>query len=114
MGEQILAQIGDDALADPLQNDRLKIGACHREHQNPRIDRDRSEQAAEGKIGGDKFFDRTDDQGRDNVVSDGEEHQEENQKKLGPVRFGIGEQAAQNLAVCHGALKTHGGLFIFD
>jgi len=61
VGEQILAQIGDDALADPLQNDRLKIGACHREHQNPRIDRDRSEQAAEGKIGGDKFFDRTDD-----------------------------------------------------
>ena len=37
VAEQILAQIGDDALAHPLQNHGLQVGAAHREHQHTRI-----------------------------------------------------------------------------
>ena len=39
VGEQIFAQIGDNALADALQNDGLEIGKpSHRKHQHARID----------------------------------------------------------------------------
>ena len=34
VAEQILAQIGDDALAHPLQDHGLQVGAAHREHQH--------------------------------------------------------------------------------
>ena len=34
VAEQILAQIGDDALAHPLQDHGLQVSAAHREHQH--------------------------------------------------------------------------------
>ena len=34
VAEQILAQIGDDALAHPLQDHGLQVSAAHGEHQH--------------------------------------------------------------------------------
>ena len=89
MGEQVLAQIGDDPLADPLQDHGLKIGACHRENQHAAVDGHRCKQLAQRKIAGDQLFDITDDQRRRDVVGDGEKHQEADDDKLTCIRFCI-------------------------
>ena len=63
VGEQVLAQIGDDPLADPLQDDGLKIGACHREHQHTGIDGHRDKQLVQGEIARHQLFDGADNEG---------------------------------------------------
>ena len=83
VGEQILAQVRDNALADPLQNDGLQIGADHRKDKYPRIDGYARKQLRQGKIPGHKLLQRADDQRRDNVIGDGEYHQKQDQNKFG-------------------------------
>ena len=114
VGEQIFAQVGDNALADALQNDGLEVGACHRKHQHARIDGHARKEARQRKLPGHQFFQRTDDEGRDNVVGNREQHQKQHNDKFCPVRLGVPGQAAQDLAVLHRALKAHRLLFVLD
>ena len=74
MGEQVLAQVGDDALADALQNDGLKVGAGHRENEHARIDGNAREQPRQRKITRDQLLQRADDQRRDDVIGNGKQH----------------------------------------
>ena len=74
VGKQIFAQVRHNALADALQNDRLQVGAAHREHKHPGINRDPAIQCRQRKIGGDKLLDIADDKRRDDVVRDGKQH----------------------------------------
>ena len=114
VGEQVLAQVGDDPLAGLLQDDGLEIGADHRKDQDARVDRHRPEQGAQGKVPYQHLLHIAHDQGGHDVVDDGKEHQQPSQGKAAPIRLGIMGQPADDLAVGDVALKTHRGLFVLD
>ena len=63
VAEQILAQIGDDALAHPLQDHGLQVGAAHGEHQHACIHRHAQEEGAEFKLPGHQLLDAAHDEG---------------------------------------------------
>ena len=114
VGKQILAQVGDDALADTLQDDRLQVGAGHGKDQHTCIDCHTDVELRQGEIPGYQLLQRADDQRRNNVVGNGKEHQKQDNDKLCAVGLGITGQTAQNLAVRHRALKAHRLLFVLD
>ena len=114
MGEEVFAQIGDDALAHLLQNDRLKIGAAHGEDEHACVDGHGGKEAVQGEIAHHHLLDVAHDEGGRDVVGDGEEHQHAHQRKLAAVGLGVLHQTADDLAVRHIPLKAHGFFFVLD
>ena len=112
MGEEVLTQVGNDALAHPLQDHGLQIGAGHGKDQHTRIHSHPRKEGVQFKLADDQLFDGADDQGRNDVVGDGEEHQKAHEDESAQIGPGIPGQTAQDLAVVHVALEAHGGLLI--
>ena len=114
VGEKVFAQIGDDALAHTLQNDGLQIGAGHREDQHTRVHGHTDIEAFQFEIAHHKLFDVAHDEGRRDVVGDGEEDEKAHDNELPEVGLGVAEEAAQDLAVGHAALEAHSRFLVFD
>ena len=114
VGEKVFTQIGDDALAHTLQNDGLQIGAGHREDQHTRVHGHTDIEAFQFEIAYHKLFDVAHDEGRRDVVGDGEEDEKAHDDELLEVGFGVAEEAAQDLAVGHAALEAHSRFLVFD
>ena len=114
VGEKVFTQIGDDALAHTLQNDGLQIGAGHREDQHTRVHGHTDIEAFQFEIAHHKLFDVAHDEGRRDVVGDGEEDEKAHDDELLEVGFGVAEEAAQDLAVGHAALEAHSRFLVFD
>ena len=94
VGKEVFAQVGDDALAHPLQDDRLQIGAAHRKDQHTPIDGHADVEAPEREIAPHKLFDIAHDEGRCDVIGDGKEDEKAHHDELVPVRLGVTEEAA--------------------
>ena len=94
VGKEVFAQVGDDALAHPLQDDRLQIGAAHRKDQHAPIDGHTDVEAPEREIASHKLFDIAHDEGRGDVIGDGEEDEKAHHDELVPIGLGVTEEAA--------------------
>ena len=114
MGEQILPQVRDDPLARLLQDDRLEIRADHRKHQHAGVYRHRGKQAAEGEVPHQHLLHIAHDEGRHDIVDDGEQHQQARHYKAAQIGPGVMGQPPDDLAVRDVALKAHGSLFVLD
>ena len=114
VGEKVFTQIGDDALTHTLQNDGLQIGAGHREDQHTRVHGHTDIEAFQFEIAHHKLFDVAHDEGRRDVVGDGEEDEKAHDDELPEVGLGVAEEAAQDLTVGHAALEAHSRFLVFD
>ena len=114
VGKEVFAQVGDDALAHLLQDDRLQIGAAHGKEQHAGVDCHGGKQGVEGKFPHHHLLDAAHDEGGRNVVADGAEHQHAHQCKLAAVGLGVLYQTADDLAVGHIPLKAHGFFLVLD
>ena len=107
VGEDVHADLRQDLLPDLLQQHRLGVGADQGDDQDPRVHRDHRPEPGQGEIGLDHLLDPADQQGREHVVDDGEEHHEKDQHELTEIGPGVAEQTADDLTVLHVPLKPH-------
>ena len=107
VGKDVHADLREDLLPDPLQEDGLGVGADQRDDQDARVDRDHRPELREGEVALDQLLDAADQHGRDHVIDDGEEHHEEDQNELADIGLGVAKQAADDFAVLHMPLKAH-------
>ena len=114
MDKQILTQVRNNALSHFLQDHRLEIGAAHREQQHSGIYNHCRKQVLQRKGAHHQFLDITDQERRNDIVGDREQHQKAYNHKLRQIGPCIRRQAADDLPIRHIALKTHGGFFILD
>ena len=114
VGEQVFPQVGDDPLPRLLQDDGLEVGAAHREQQDAGVDRHRRKQGGKGEVAHQHLLHIPHDEGRDDVVDDGEEHQHPRGGKAAEVGPGVMGQPADDLAVGDVPLKAHRSLFVLD
>ena len=112
--EEVLAQGRKDALARLLQDDGLRIGARERNDKDARIDADEKEEPGKLKLRADDLLDIADEEGRGDVVGDGECHAQPRKQKAPPMRLGIREEAADDLPVLHVAVEADRFLLVFD
>ena len=110
--EQVQPQLGQDALTGLLQNDGLKIGAYHGDHQNTGINRHINPKASQFKIPLHQPFNFPHQKRGDDVIGDRKHHQQANQQKLLGVGLGIGKQAADDFSVLHLPVKAQRLLFV--
>ena len=112
VGKQVLSQIRDDPLAGLLEDHCLEIGADHRKDQDARIDSHHPKKGIQGEIPYQHFFHGAHNQGRNNIVDDGKQHQQAGHCKAARIGPRIMGQAPDDLAIRNIALKAHGGFLI--
>ena len=113
VGKDVLADAGKDLLTRLLQDDGLNVGADHGDDQNGGINTDQRKEAAKLEVCLDHFYDLAGDEGGDDVVCDGEQHNKAHQQEICPVWLGVNQQAANDLTVLHVTVEADGFLFIF-
>ena len=88
MGEEIESQRREDLLSRFLKDYGLEVGADHRDDQKRAVEQylcKQPREAIELKISGDQLFYVADDERRDDVVGDREEHDYEDCEEARPV-----------------------------
>ena len=114
VGEDVLADLRQDLLAHPLEDHGLDVGAYDADDEDACVGGHHGQQGVDLKVRLDHVLDLADEPGGDDVVGDGQEHDEEDNDKVLPEGLGIGQQAADDLGVGHVALEAHGGLLVLD
>ena len=101
VGEHIQADLRQDLLAGLLEDHGLQIGADQRNHQDACIDSYPDEEVPKLKFFFDQTLDVTDDQRGNQIIDDGEDHDEEHTNEAFPVGLGVAEEPPDDLAVGH-------------
>ena len=114
MREEVLSQHREDALARLLQHDRLRVGARERDDEDARIHADEKEEFGKFELGAHDFFDIADEEGRSDVIGDGERHTQPRKDKTPPMRLRIREETPDDLPVLHVAVEADRFLLVLD
>ena len=113
MGEDVQTQGRQDLLTGLLQDHGLEVGTDHADDQNAGIHRNQSEQIGQFKLILDGTLDVTDQQGRDHVVANGDDHDQQHCQKILPVGLGVNDQPFDQFAVFHVAVEAYGLFLVF-
>ena len=101
VGEHIQTNLGQDLLTGFLQQHSLQIGADQTDHQNAGVNANHGEQVAQLELFLDGILNMHHQQGGDQIVNDGEEHDEEDCHEVLPVGLAVAEQTGDNFFVGH-------------
>ena len=114
MREEVLSQRRKDALTRLLQHDRLRVGARERDDEDARIHADEKEEFGKFELGAHDLFDIADEEGRSDVIGDGERHTQPREDKTPPMGLGICEKTPDDLPVLHVAVEADRFLLVLD
>ncbi len=112
--KQVLTQLGEDLLSGALEDDGLEIDTGHGYHQQPGVDRHHGIKLGQLKLLLHQVGHAPQDSGRNEVIGNGEDHDDQHQQEVLPIRLGVDQQPAEDLAVRHVPIKAHLLLFVFD
>ena len=99
VGEHVQTDPGQDLLTNLLEGHGLQIGADQTDHQNTCVDAHHGKQVGKLELVLDGGLNVTHQQGGDQIIDDGKEHDEEHTHKALPVGLGIAQQPADDLLI---------------
>ena len=112
MGKDIQPEGRQDLLAGLLQDHGLEIGTNHTDDQNTGIYGYQSEQIGQLKFILDGALDMTDQQRGDHIITDGNDHNQQNRHEIFPVRLSIDDEPFYQFAVFHVPVEAHSLLLV--